>query len=124
MHVQRIDILLIGVLCACVAAPVSALAAEMERVTDAAGLEFFEKKIRPVLADHCYKCHSGEKIKGGLQIDLRDTLRKGGKHGPAIVPGDPEKSLLLKAISYHDEKLQMPPKERLTDAQVADFTQW
>jgi hypothetical protein len=61
----------------------------MERVkTDAAGLEFFEKKIRPVLAENCYKCHSGEKVKGGLRIDQRDTIRKGGEHGPAIVPGD------------------------------------
>src|SRR3954470_2578662 len=124
MHVRRHSILLGVLFCAAVAAPVSAFAAEMERVSDAAGIEFFEKKIRPVLADHCYKCHSGEKIKGGLQIDLRDTMRKGGKHGPAIVPGNPEKSLLLTAISYHDQKLQMPPKEQLTDAQVADFTQW
>src|SRR3954451_19794159 len=121
MHVPRPPILLVLFFCAVTAAPVSAFGAgEMERVTDAAGLEFFEKKIRPVLADHCYKCHSGEKLKGGLQIDLRDTLRKGGEHGPAIVPGNAEKSLLLKAISYHDEKLQMPPKQRLSDAQVAD----
>src|SRR4051794_25182297 len=125
MHVRRHSILLGVLFCAAVAAPVSAFAAEMERVSDAAGIEFFEKKIRPVLAEHCYKCHSGEKIKGGLQIDQRDAIRKGGEHGPAIVPGDPEKSLLLKAISYHDEKLKMPPKDaRLSDAQVADFAQW
>ena len=90
------------------------------------GLEFFEKKIRPVLSDKCYKCHSAQsaKVKGGLLLDSRETLLKGGDTGPAIVPGIPEKSLLIKAIHYEDEELQMPPKEQLTEAQIKDFEAW
>ena len=90
------------------------------------GLEFFEKKIRPVLADKCYKCHStqSDKVKGGLLLDSRDALRKGGESGPALVPGKPEESLLIKAIHYEDDELQMPPKEQLTDGQIKDFEAW
>jgi hypothetical protein len=64
---------------------------------DRAQVEFFETKIRPVLVEHCYKCHSAQaaKLKGGLRLDTRDGLRKGGDSGPAIVPGDPAGSLLL-----------------------------
>src|SRR5258705_7985508 len=74
-------------------------------------LDFFENKIRPVLANNCYKCHSHEatKLKGGLSVEFRDTLLKDGETGPAIVPGDPEKSLLIKAVRYTDPYLQMPP---------------
>ncbi|HXI49964.1 MAG TPA: c-type cytochrome domain-containing protein, partial [Candidatus Saccharimonadales bacterium] len=73
-------------------------AADRSKLTPAE-LEFFESKIRPVLADNCYKCHSqgAEKIKGGLLLDTRDGVLKGGNTGPAIVPGQPEKSLLLTA---------------------------
>ncbi len=91
-----------------------------------AQLEFFEKKIRPVLASKCYECHSREaKVKGGLQVDTRTALFSGGDSGPAIVLGQPEKSLLIKAISGKDKDLAMPPKgEKLTSAQVADFEAW
>ena len=77
-------------------------------------LAFFEKKIRPVLAAHCYKCHSAkaDKIKGGLLLDTREGLRKGGESGPAVVPGNPDKSLLIKALRYTDEDLKMPPRSR------------
>src|SRR3954465_13091045 len=79
---------------------------------DPAGIEFFEQKIRPILADNCYQCHSqdSKKIKGGLLLDTKESLLKGGDTGPAIEPGDPEKSLLIKAVRYGDENLQMPPK--------------
>jgi mono/diheme cytochrome c family protein len=89
-------------------------------------IEFFEKKIRPVLVEHCAKCHSaqGEKIKGGLVIDSRDGLVKGGDTGPAVIPGNPEKSLIIAAIRYSDEDLQMPPKHRLSDQQIHDFEEW
>ncbi|HLX63237.1 MAG TPA: PSD1 and planctomycete cytochrome C domain-containing protein [Planctomycetota bacterium] len=89
-------------------------------------LEFFEKKIRPVLADNCYKCHSAksEKVKGALLLDSRAASLKGGEHGPAVVPGDLEKSLIVKAVRYKDEKLQMPPDEPLSDAQIADIEHW
>jgi len=89
--------------------------------------EFFENKIRPVLSKHCYKCHSAEatKLKGGLLLDTREGVLKGGDTGPAIVFGDPEKSLLIKAVRYTDPDLQMPPKgEKLSDAQVADLVAW
>ena len=90
-------------------------------------VDFFEKRIRPVLADHCYKCHSAssEKLKGGLLLDTRDGMLKGGESGkPSVVPGDAEASLLIEAIRYGNDDLQMPPKERLTSQQVADFVAW
>ena len=92
-----------------------------------AQLDFFESKIRPVLADNCYKCHStkAEKVKGGLLLDSRDAVLKGGESGPAIVPGNPDQSLLIKAVRYTDPDLQMPPKgNKLSDQQVADLTTW
>ncbi len=92
-----------------------------------AALEFFEKKIRPVLVDNCYKCHSAtaEKVKGGLMLDTKDGLLKGGDSGPAIIPGDAEKSLLIKAVRYTDENLQMPPKgKKLSAEQIADLENW
>ena len=92
-----------------------------------AQLDFFESKVRPVLVDKCYKCHSAqsEKVKGGLLLDSREDVLKGGKNGPAIVPGDPEKSLLIKAVRYVDEDLQMPPKgEKLSAAQITALEQW
>jgi len=96
---------------------------------DAAGVEFFEKRIRPTFVEHCHQCHSkdAEKIKGGLLLDTRDGLLKGGDTGPAIVPGKPEKSLLIKAVRYTDEDLAMPPRKnggRLSDEQIADLEAW
>jgi hypothetical protein len=89
-------------------------------------LEFFEKKIRPLLIDRCYSCHSADakKLKGALRVDSRDALLKGGDTGPAIVPGDPEKSLLLKAVRYGDPDLKMPPKQKMPAAQVEDLARW
>jgi hypothetical protein len=79
-------------------------------------IEFFEKRIRPLLTDKCYKCHSAgaEKIKGGLLLDSRAGWFKGGDTGPALVPGKPNESLLIKAVRYTDQDLQMPPKEKLS----------
>src|SRR5205823_14132489 len=90
------------------------------------GIEFFEKKIRPVLTEKCYKCHSAgaEKIKGGLLLDSRSGWMKGGESGPVIVPGDPEKSRLIHAVRYTDNSLQMPPKEILRPSQIADLATW
>jgi hypothetical protein len=90
-------------------------------------VEFFEKHIRPVLIDHCFKCHSmeeGKKVKGGLALDSRDALLKGGESGPAIVPGNPDKSPLITAIRYTEHDLQMPPKDPLPKEVVAKFEQW
>jgi len=91
----------------------------------AEGLAFFETKIRPLLAERCFECHHPDKkMKGGLRLDLREGWTHGGDSGPALVPGHPDKSLLLEAVRYHNPKLQMPPKRRLTDAQVADLETW
>ena len=77
------------------------------------GIEFFEKKIRPVLAEHCYECHatSARKVRGGLLLDSRDGWRKGGESGAVLEPGHPEKSLLIKALRHTDDSLKMPPRE-------------
>ncbi len=92
----------------------------------AQGIEFFEKRIRPVLAENCYECHSAEsgKRKGGLHLDNRASLRAGGDLGAVIDLEKPEASLLLRAISYHDADLQMPPEKRLPNAVVEDFRKW
>ncbi len=88
--------------------------------------DFFEKEIRPLLHKHCYKCHSteAEKLKGGLLLDSRQGWESGGDSGPAIVPGDVEGSLLLRAVSYADDDLQMPPKYKLADHERAALGKW
>jgi len=93
---------------------------------DSSGLEFFEKEIRPLLLTHCYECHSAEAkhLKGGLRVDFRDGLLKGGDTGPAITPGNPDSSLLIEAVRYHNRELQMPPKRPLTPAQVNALVKW
>src|SRR5437016_5237041 len=80
---------------------------------DPRGAEFFETKVRPVLVEHCYSCHSAaaKKARGGLLLDSRDALRKGGDNGPAVVPGKPAESLLLKLVSHAGEK-KMPPNQK------------
>ncbi len=87
---------------------------------------FFEKEVRPILSENCYQCHSEEagKRKGGLWLDRREGWEIGGDAGPTIVPGDVDASLLLHAVRYRDENLQMPPKSRLSDAQVATLERW
>lgn len=107
-------IILVVVLCTAHAA----LAAADER------LDFFERKIRPVLVEHCYACHAeeGTDIEGGLRLDSRDAMRRGGDSGPAVKPGDLEESLLLSAIKY--ESFEMPPDRKLPDDIIADFQRW
>jgi hypothetical protein len=94
--------------------------------TDPAKVEFFEKKIRPILVDQCYHCHSADtKPAGNLRVDDRNGLLTGGNVGAAIVPGDPSKSLLLKRVTKKDEKRRMPLEgNRLSDEQIADLTTW
>ena len=88
--------------------------------------QFFESRIRPLLVEKCYSCHSAQakKLKGGLYADSPQGLLKGGDSGPAIVPGDPEQSRLIDAVRYGNPDLQMPPKSRLAEGQVADLTEW
>lgn len=86
---------------------------------------FFESKVRPVLIKRCYECHSTEKkIKGGLNLDSRAGWQAGGDNGPAIVPGDLTKSLVIKAVRYLDEDFAMPPKSRLPADEVAILEEW
>jgi hypothetical protein len=89
-------------------------------------LKFFESTIRPILVDQCYGCHSAQsgRSRGGYLIDTREGARKGGGSGPGIVPGKPDESLLIQAVRYHDEDLQMPPKGKLTDDQIKALERW
>ena len=102
------------------------LRAAGEPASDAAGIEFFERKVRPILVDRCYGCHSAEskKAEGGLLLDSRDGLLKGGDSGPAIVVGDPDKSLLLIAVRHQDKDLKMPPDDKLSAVQLTDLATW
>ncbi len=91
---------------------------------NAKGVEFFESKIRPVLTQRCYSCHSSQakEVKGELLLDTRDALRKGGESGAAVVPGNVEESLLIQAIKH--ETYEMPPGDKLPDNVIADFEEW
>ncbi|MBT4011390.1 MAG: DUF1553 domain-containing protein [Planctomycetaceae bacterium] len=93
---------------------------------EAAGLKFFESKIRPVFIQHCYECHSskGGELKGGLSVESRAALLKGGDSGAAIVPFKPAESWLMAAIEYSDDFYQMPPKSKLPKEVVAVFKKW
>ena len=112
-------------LCALLAIPLSTAAA-----VEGQGVVFFKEKVRPILAERCFKCHSHEadKIKGGLVLDSREGLLAGGDTGPAIVPGDPEKSLIIKAIRHTDPDLKMPPnkggEKKLADPAIGILTEW
>jgi Protein of unknown function (DUF1553)/Protein of unknown function (DUF1549)/Planctomycete cytochrome C len=89
------------------------------------GIAFFESKVRPLLIKRCYECHSAEKKqKGGLSLDQRAGWETGGDSGPAIVPGDLKKSLIIEAVHHTDPDLAMPPKEKLTEAEIATLEQW
>jgi len=102
------------------------LAVEPTVVDERAAAEFFEKKIRPLLAKHCYECHAHDKAvdSGELAVDSRAALLKGGDRGPVIVAGKPDESLLLKVVKYGDPKLQMPPDGKLPDAEIDLLTNW
>ncbi|MES2694861.1 MAG: PSD1 and planctomycete cytochrome C domain-containing protein [Verrucomicrobiota bacterium] len=89
--------------------------------------KFFETKVLPVLENACYNCHSksGDKVRGGLLLDSKEAILHGGNSGPAIVPGKPAESILIQAIGYKDEDLQMPPKgKKLSAQEIADLTEW
>ncbi len=110
---------------ACLVVIFVALLSERARADDPS-LAFFEARIRPVLVEHCYQCHSADsrKLGGGLRLDSREGLRKGGESGAVIEPGKPGSSLLVKAVRYTDEALRMPPKGKLPASAVADLETW
>ncbi len=85
--------------------------------------EFFESRVRPVLSKNCFACHTGSKL-GGLQLDSREHLLKGGNSGPAIVPGQPESSLLILAVQRTHERIKMPPAGKLSDEEIAGLAAW
>jgi mono/diheme cytochrome c family protein len=116
----------LGTVVAALCAAVSFLRVEAA-TPDAAQIEFFESKIRPIFAEHCYKCHSenAEKLKGELRLDTPQGLLNGGKSGPVIVAGEPDASRLIKAVRYTDPELQMPPKnKKLAADQIANLEAW
>jgi mono/diheme cytochrome c family protein len=112
-------------LSAVIALVATVLCVRTTEADDAAALDFFEKKVRPILANNCYNCHSAtNNSMGGLRVDDRNGLIQGGGRGPAVVPGDPEKSRLIQAIRQTGDDLKMPPKKKLSDEEIADLTKW
>ncbi|HEX3872084.1 MAG TPA: DUF1549 domain-containing protein, partial [Pirellulales bacterium] len=94
---------------------------------DAAGVTFFEQRVRPLLVEHCYECHSADSkiVQGGLLLDSKQGWLQGGDSGTAIIPGDPDKSLLIRAVRFsEDEDVQMPPKGKLGDDAIATLDRW
>src|SRR5262247_2424274 len=91
-----------------------------------ASFDHFEKKIRPVLASQCYACHSKSAAapQGGLLLDSPQGIRRGGNSGALIQPGDPDNSLLIRALRHTDKKLKMPPGDPLSPEVVANFELW
>ena len=89
-------------------------------------IAFFEKEIRPLLAEHCYQCHSSdaEKVKGGLLLDTAAGWMAGGETGEVLVPGEPDESSLIHAVRYSNRDLQMPPKYKLDDDAIAALEKW
>src|SRR5256885_8079984 len=98
----------------------AALAATPEPTRDQ--VKFFEEKVRPILAENCYKCHGSEKQKGSLRLDVPEMALAGGESGPVIVPGKPDQSPLVEAIKW--ESLEMPPTGKLSESQIATLTEW
>lgn len=88
--------------------------------------EWFKERIEPIFVNHCLECHSHEtgKLKGGLTLDSRSGWATGGDSGPAVVPGKPDESLLIKAVRHRDNDLKMPPEKKLSDAHIALLEEW
>ncbi len=113
------QILILFLLCA--AGPAILAQANQDDEQDA--IEYFEKHVRPVLHEHCLRCHGEKKQKGGLRLDSANGWERGGDSGPAVIPHD-DQSLLLRAIRYEDPALEMPPKGKLPPRTVAALEQW
>ena len=88
------------------------------------GFDYFEKRIRPLLVKNCFECHGEERQKAHLRLDSISSILAGGDSGSALLPGQPEKSLIIAAVRQGDADLQMPPKKKLTERQIADLTEW
>ena len=105
---------------------VPCIAAEDSKQFSDADVEFFEKRVRPVLVQRCFECHAAtsSKLRGGLLLDRRETILKGGDTGPAAEPAQPDKSLLVEAIRYDSQQIQMPPAGKIPDPEIAILTEW
>ena len=121
---QRDRSFLLTAIAVFVLATMQTVAANAEPTPEA--VEFFEKRIRPVLVEQCYECHSAEsgKARGGLKVDSRDALVRGGDSGPSVVAKSLDKSVLYQALLYHDDGWQMPPKGKLPQSTIDDFRRW
>ncbi len=89
--------------------------------------EFYTQHVKPILQTNCYRCHAGMNRRGGLNMETREALLKGGKDGPALVPGDPANSLLIKLIRHEgpaNDPMDMPPRGKLSDVDIAVVEQW
>jgi mono/diheme cytochrome c family protein len=93
---------------------------------DPADVEFFEKRVRPLLVQHCYECHSAKAktLQGGLRLDSAHGVQRGGDSGPVVVTGQPRQSLLIDAIEYDVDSFQMPPQGKLSDRDIATLAEW
>src|SRR4051812_4104667 len=115
-------------ICLCAALLFRVLMAAVDAAEPSAEqIEYFESKVRPIFAEQCYTCHSekAEKLKGGLRLDAPDAILKGGDTSPAVIPGDVEGSLLIKAVRYTDPDLKMPPKnKKLSAEEIASLETW
>jgi len=100
------------------------LSAEPAKQPTAEELRFFETAVRPVLVEHCHKCHGEKKQWSNLRLDSRDAILKGGDSGPAVVAGNPKESPLIQLVKESDEKLRMPKEGKLTERQIADLEKW
>jgi hypothetical protein len=98
--------------------------ADTVAVAPPGAMAFFEQKVRPLLVTRCYACHAGATARGGLLLDSRIGTLKGGGRGPALVPGQPDNSLLIRAVRYADKSLQMPPAGKLSAAEIGVLVDW
>ncbi|TWT60704.1 DUF1549 domain-containing protein [Rubinisphaera italica] len=114
-------LLLIGFVLSLMNSPISNVVWGDEQPTSLQ-IQFFEKHVRPLLIEQCYKCHSEKMTKGGLRVDSRSALQLGGESGPAIEPGKPDASLLIEAVRY--ESYEMPPSQKLSEEQIAVLNKW
>jgi mono/diheme cytochrome c family protein len=94
---------------------------------EAASPQFYTEHVQPIFQENCYRCHAGLNHRGGLQLDSAQSILRGGRKGPVIVPGSPEQSLLVKLIRHEgtaDDPMPMPPKSKLSDTDIATITAW
>ncbi len=121
---RRLLLLITAGVAALIACPRERADSQEAPTFDAASVEFFQAKVKPLLESRCFECHGpdAKKLKGGLSLASRADMLRGGDSGAAIVPGKPEESLLVKAINYVD--FEMPPKSRLPEGEVAILTEW